>query len=53
MTIAEAAGRCRVDVRAFRAYLYYHGCSVQTAVRFYENRAKREAEKEIMRILGY
>ena len=53
MTIAEAAGRCRVDVRAFRAYLYYHGCSVQTAVRFYEARAKREAEKEIMRILGY
>ena len=53
LTIAEAAKRCGVCESTVRMYLYNHGCSLQTAVRWYENRAKKRAEREIMRILGY
>ena len=53
LTIAEAAKRCGVCESTVRMYLINHGCSLQTAVRWYENRAKKRAEQEIMRILGY
>ena len=56
MTVKEAAEALGVKEGTLRAYLRYHGCSLDAACRFYrkrrENREKREAVKEILRIIN-
>lgn len=52
LSIAEAADRLGVNPQTLRGYLLRHRCSLQSAVRFYENRAKDRAVKDIMAILN-
>ena len=52
-TIKEAAERVGVSEATLRSYVWHKKCTVQTAVRYYENRRRGDAVREIMGILGY
>ena len=52
ITVAEAAGMLGITEKALRVYLSKHKCSLNSAVRYYENRAKDQAVREIMEIIG-
>lgn len=53
MTMREAADMLGVSYAAMQLYVYKHRCSVARAVKYYEAKKKRRAEREILRILGY
>ena len=53
LTIAEAAERYNLSENALRQRKSKHKCSLQAAVKACEAAAKKRAEREIMRILGY
>ena len=53
MTMREAAEMVGVSYAAMQLYVYKHRCSVARAVKYYEAKKKRRAEREILRILGY
>ena len=53
MTIAEAAEKYRTTEGNLRAYMAKHQCKRETAVRRLEERRAKQAEKDIMRILGF
>ena len=57
MTVAEAAQKYKTTEGNLRKYMSYHHSTLETAVRRLEERrakeAARQAEKEILSILGY
>ena len=53
MTMREAAGMVGVSYYAMQLYVYKHRCSVGRAVKYYEAKKKRRAERELLQILGY
>lgn len=53
MTQAEAAEMLGVSYAAIQLYTYKHKCSVAKAVKYYEAKKQRRAEREILRILRY
>ena len=53
MTMREAAEMVGVSYDAMQLYTYKHRGSVARAVKYYEAKKKRRAEREILRILGY
>ena len=53
MTIAEAAAKVGVSEKAMRSYMYRHHCRLETAYRRTEERKRKQAERKIMRTLGF
>ena len=53
LTIAEAAEKYRTTEVNLRTYMAKHHCKLETAVRRLEERRAKQAEKDIMRILGF
>ena len=53
MTMREAAEMVGVSYVAMQLYTYKHRCSVAKAVKYYEAKKQRRAEREILRIMGY
>lgn len=53
MTMREAAGMVGCSYYAMQLYVYKHRCSLGKAVKYYEAKKKRRAERELLRILGY
>ena len=53
MTIAEAAEMLGMSEKAMRQYLSYHKCKLETAVLRIEECRRKQAEREIMRTLGF
>lgn len=53
LTIRQAAERYHTTETALRQYIYKHKCSLQTAVRQLEDRRKKQAERDILNILGF
>ena len=53
MTMREAAEMVGVSYDAMQLYTYKHRCSVARAVKYYEAKKQRRAEREILRIMGY
>ena len=53
MTMREAAEMVGVSYAAMQLYTYKHRCSVAKAVKYYETRKQRKAEKDILNILGF
>lgn len=53
MTVAQAAKAVGVSESAFRIYMSRHKVSPARAYRFYERRSRRQAEKDILTILGF
>ena len=51
LTMKQAAVLVRVNHKAMRFYIHKHGCTVQTAVRFYRKRAEERAVREIAGII--
>lgn len=51
LSIRQAAERYHTTENSLRVYISKHKCSLQTAVRQLEERRKRQAEKDIMKIL--
>ena len=52
LTMKQAAQRAGVSYKALHSYIRSHGCSVNTAVRHYEQRATLRAVKEIMAVIN-
>ena len=53
MTVDEAARRLGVSANAVHLHMRKHGVGLATAIRYYEKRKLRLAEKEILGILGF
>lgn len=53
MTMREAAEMVGVSYDAMQLYVYKHRCSVAKAVKYYEAKKQRRAEREILGILGF
>lgn len=53
MTVREAAEMVGVSYSAMQLYVYKHRCSVAQAVKYYEAKKRRKAEKDILNILGF
>lgn len=53
MTLREAAEMVGVSYAAMQRYTYNHRCSLDRAVNYYEAKKRGNAEREILRILGY
>lgn len=53
MTMREAAEMVGVSYSAMQLYTYKHKCSLAKAVKYYETRKQRKAEKDILNILGF
>lgn len=53
LTIKQAAEKYHTTENSLRMYIVKHKCSLQTAVRQLEERRKRQAEKDILKILGF
>ena len=53
MTMREAGEMVGVNYSAMQLYVYKHRCSVARAVKYYEAKKRRKAEREILGILGY
>ena len=53
MTMREAAEMVGVSYAAMQLYTYKHRCSLAKAVKYYETRKRRRAEKDILTILGF
>ena len=53
LTIRQAAEKYHTTENSLRMYIFKHKCSLQTAVRQLEERRKKQAEKDIMKILGF
>lgn len=53
LTFAQAAEKYHTTESALRLYVYKHKCSLNTAVCHLEQRRKKQAEKDIMKILGF
>lgn len=51
LTIKQAAERYHTTENALRMYIFKHKCSLQTAVRQLEERRKKQAERDILKIL--
>lgn len=52
LTLKQAAQRAGVSYKVFHQYVARHRCSVNTAVRHYEERAIQRAVDEIMSIIN-
>lgn len=52
MTVAQAAELCGASVCSIYLYMSRHKCTLNQAVKYYEARRRRKAEKAIMEILG-
>lgn len=53
LTIRQAADKYNTTENSLRLYIFKHKCSLQTAVRQLEERRKRQAERDILSILGF
>ena len=53
MTMREASEMVGVSYAAMQLYTYKHKCSLAKAVKYYEAKKRWQAEREILRILGY
>lgn len=53
MTVAEAAAQMGVTPNALRLYMSRHRVTLETAVKARERRKRRQAERDILKILGY
>lgn len=53
LTIAEAAEKYKANEGTLRAYMSKHHCKLETAVRRLEERRAKQAEKDILSILGF
>lgn len=53
MTMCEAAEMVGCSYAAMQQYTYNHRCNLARAVKYYEAKKLRNAEREILRILGY
>ena len=51
LTIRQAAEKYHTTENSLRMYIFKHKCSLQTAVRQLEERRKKQAERDIMKIL--
>ena len=53
LTIRQAAEKYHTTENNLRTYIFKHKCSLQTAVRQLEERRKKQAERDILNILGF
>lgn len=51
LTIRQAAEKYHTTENSLRMYIFKHKCDLQTAVRQLEERRKKQAERDIMKIL--
>lgn len=53
LTIRQAAEKYHTSENSLRLYIVKHQCSLQTAVKRLEERKKKQAERDILNILGF